>query len=1256
MTGKLHHSTLTHIPSPKQFFEGHNHQNNSNNTNNSNKSLSNDEDTSSHDDTRILHFFPHINKMNDSSSSEHRNPKINIPKYERTSAHEHTSAHRHDENGHEADSEFESDSENDEHYRKPKTSQHRKRPHLRKTLTKTATYVDANFTQIKLSLGARIRKPLYKIEDTLGPFIKKIIPNFVIAHYCYIILWIILGSVVIYGEQNMDYTDALLFATGASTQGGLATLQINEMKLYQQIAVYVICMLTTPIFIHGSLTFLRLYWYEKRFDNIQLKSIQQYNMRRTATIANFRSATMSARTITGTNMNTDRNYDSHNASEGLASRMQRYEKQHDGKSFPNLKARRLSKLDLDLFNRSPTDSFHNSPIRNSFSIPLNNITPNDSKKAHNLSIPIEKASGLSDDEDFIDNHIDSDHSNDHVISSSEDENPINNIDNEIKQNEVHLDKPNIKFAELPKPVKSNRKATSSTSKKLPGKRRKQRKILKERKLKKLKKKSNKMVDNEREFLKKEVQDIASEDSALGFTIKPLNDSKKTRSLSVPAPNEDNFFSDDDDASGDISQNNNNSLEPISTNDAKINQKLKAMDRSHTIHIPDFSKHFFTMPRRNTNEQSNKNDVIESDEEDKEDNENSIKQGIPNNNRRYSNIFGKTFTGMSRRAMSDVSDLSDDEIADIYGPEMHTNFVSWKPQIGRNSKLLAFSNEQKFELGGVEYQAMKLLSKILVAYYVGFHIAIVVFFLPFIETKTEYQDKLRAVGVSPTWWAFFTAQSSFNDLGYSLNPDSMMMFAQNAYVLIISGIFILLGNTGFPIFLRLIIWLMKLFTRPLTMTHDSLSFLLEHPRRCFTLLFPSGPTWWLSAVLFLLNAIDWVLFIILDFGKESLAYLPKGYRVLDGLYQAFSTRTAGFNVVDLATLNPAIQLSYMVMMYISVLPLAISIRRTNVYEEQSLGVYKRDDENERNTDSKPKLQYIGTHLRKQLSFDLWFVFLAIFIICIVESKRIEAGDIRFGIFQIMFEVISAYGTVGLSLGYPSSNTSLCGEFHKLSKLVIIATLIRGRHRGLPNKIDRAIMLSNDKLNLRDDLEAYHAIRRNNTLASDSGDMFPSISRVTSLYSGPRGATKRRNTENSIATSFKEGNIPWSKIAKKSGKFVGHVASNILTVSGTPLDKYTRNFTSYDEESVPRRSYTQSSYQNGINDIDSNFENNNYNFNNERNQTYDNFNDRMNNSNELNNQSHENFGNENPGNNGSVPLYKVASKLTKMESPTPQKREE
>lgn len=55
-----------------------------------------------------------------------------------------------------------------------------------------------------------------------------------------------------------------------------------------------------------------------------------------------------------------------------------------------------------------------------------------------------------------------------------------------------------------------------------------------------------------------------------------------------------------------------------------------------------------------------------------------------------------------------------------------------------------------------------------------------------------------------------------------------------------------------------------------------------------------------------------------------------------------------------------------------------------------------------------------------------------------------------------------GNVGLSLGYPEGLTSLSGVFSTFSKLVICAMMIRGRHRGLPYALDRAIMLPEETL--------------------------------------------------------------------------------------------------------------------------------------------------------------------------------------------------
>lgn len=151
---------------------------------------------------------------------------------------------------------------------------------------------------------------------------------------------------------------------------------------------------------------------------------------------------------------------------------------------------------------------------------------------------------------------------------------------------------------------------------------------------------------------------------------------------------------------------------------------------------------------------------------------------------------------------------------------------------------------------------------------------------------------------------------------------------------------------------------------------------------------------------------------------------------------------------------------MIMMYISIFPIAISVRRTNVYEEDSLGIYH--DNSAEEDDSQPpagSLSYVGTHLRRQLSFDLWFIFIGFFILSISEGSRIMNND--FSMFAILFEIVSAYGTVGLSLGYPNINASLSSQFSVIGKLVIIAMQIRGRHRGLPYGLDRAVILPSEK---------------------------------------------------------------------------------------------------------------------------------------------------------------------------------------------------
>ncbi|KAF4121261.1 Trk-type K+ transport system, membrane component [Geosmithia morbida] len=415
------------------------------------------------------------------------------------------------------------------------------------------------------------------------------------------------------------------------------------------------------------------------------------------------------------------------------------------------------------------------------------------------------------------------------------------------------------------------------------------------------------------------------------------------------------------------------------------------------------------------------------------------------------------------------------------------YLSYTPTMARNSNFIGLTLEQRDELGGIEYRSLRTLAFILLAYFWGFQIMAVTFLLPYILHKEKYGHVVDEAGVSRTWWAFWTANVSFNDVGFTLTPDSMISFNSSQYILMIMCYFIIIGNAAFPIMLRFIIWVMSTLAPRGSGLWEELKFLLDHPRRCFTLLFPSGPNWSLFWILILLNVIDVVFFLILDLNSEVVEHLSGGARVVNGLFHAAATRTAGFSSLPFADLHPAMPVLYMIMMYISVFPVAISIRRTNVYEENSLGIYpKKEDEEEEEEDDDSNasntVSYVSHHLRRQLSFDLWYVFLGFFLLAISEGSKLKAKD--FAMFDVLFEVVSAYGTVGMSMGATGVNASLCSQFNTVGKLIIIALMIRGRHRGLPYGLDRAVILPSEAHFARETEQPPPSFARTNTGASTS----------------------------------------------------------------------------------------------------------------------------------------------------------------------------
>ncbi|KAF8070723.1 cation transport protein-domain-containing protein [Lyophyllum atratum] len=399
------------------------------------------------------------------------------------------------------------------------------------------------------------------------------------------------------------------------------------------------------------------------------------------------------------------------------------------------------------------------------------------------------------------------------------------------------------------------------------------------------------------------------------------------------------------------------------------------------------------------------------------------------------------------------------------------YISFSAIVGRNSAFHRLSQEEMEELGGVEYRALNALLWIVGGYHIISQVItfiVIVSYISMPRWRPNFVPPAEMRPQSTVWFSVFQAVSAYTNTGMSLVDHSMVPF-QTAYPMVIIMIFaILAGNTAFPIFLRFTIWSLSKLVPKTSRAHETLHFLLDHPRRCFIYLFPSHQTWFLLTIVCGLTATDWFFFLVLDIGNPGTESIPLGIRFLVGLFQAVAVRAAGFSAVSLSVLAAGVKVLYVIMMYISVYPIAMSIRSTNVYEEQSLGIFP-DEEESGEEDFKPTghrvtvwSRYLAMHARKQLAFDMWWVALALFLICVNERHNLDnpAVAVWFNIFTVIFELVSAYGTVGLSLGTPNNNFSLSGELRPLSKFILCLVMLRGRHRILPVAIDRAVMLPSE----------------------------------------------------------------------------------------------------------------------------------------------------------------------------------------------------
>ena len=259
-----------------------------------------------------------------------------------------------------------------------------------------------------------------------------------------------------------------------------------------------------------------------------------------------------------------------------------------------------------------------------------------------------------------------------------------------------------------------------------------------------------------------------------------------------------------------------------------------------------------------------------------------------------------------------------------------------------------------------------------------------------------------------WYALFHAISSFCNAGFDLFGDSLVPFQNDPYILLVISFLIVSGGLGFLVWRDL---LQYKHTKRMSM-HSKIALMMTG------LLLLGG-------------------FVIFFFSEHNGRYLVQSdnllVRLMNTLFMSVTPRTAGFYSVDYAAMsNPGLILT-MFLMYIGGTSgsTAGGLKTTTfgVVLIQMISLLK----------GRQRAEFAGRSIKETAVFramTLFFISLSLCVISIMILSATEHLPRQNGIEYAAFEVFSAFGTVGLTMG-------LTPDLTEFGKLLIIGLMYIGR---------------------------------------------------------------------------------------------------------------------------------------------------------------------------------------------------------------------
>jgi trk system potassium uptake protein len=263
------------------------------------------------------------------------------------------------------------------------------------------------------------------------------------------------------------------------------------------------------------------------------------------------------------------------------------------------------------------------------------------------------------------------------------------------------------------------------------------------------------------------------------------------------------------------------------------------------------------------------------------------------------------------------------------------------------------------------------------------------------------------GVAPgaaAWEGVFHAVSAFNNAGFVLWSDGMTPFAGDPAMLLPVALAVVVGGLGFPVIFELVAsWRPRSWSVTTRIT-----------------IVTSG----------MLLVIGTVLLILLEFGNPAtLGTMGVGGKFLAGFFSAVMPRSGGFNVVDIGAMTPESWLATDVLMFIgggsastaggikvTTFGLLAAVLWAEMSGEPDVDVGRR------------RIPVVNQ--RQALAVALLGVGLAMVSTFVLLGVSDEDLD------RVLFEALSALGTVGLSTG-------ITAELPAVGQVVLVVLMFVGR---------------------------------------------------------------------------------------------------------------------------------------------------------------------------------------------------------------------